>query len=451
MKLKIPQTATLRDRACDVYAVEVTSRVLFKDNAKQTTQSITDASHTHTITYQEEISGVLNALRKTFNTPPPADGRYHGYRLVTNDTCAFHVHVGNDSTGFSLPTVKNLLSISAAFERVIDEMHTALRIGGSTLALTPLNGFSLDAEDTNDMAGVGSMTSGVFNKALTERLMSNAYVTRRNDTHTPNLKEDRELYPGYPAGRMESDPVLKQAASGFHTMAFVDVIQEAPDIKSLREMLSSCSETNVSINHLIAGDRDEMISEERQYKRFNTVEFRQHTAVMTAGEALPWVDLVQAMVKYADKQSTKDIRSVCERAATDPSFDLPALLELLDVERETRDYYLNRSNETIQHPIDAARVQVEGFVVADPFREISLDLLNERAEDHDLDNVSEVIRKKFEKGGYGQFSRDFIDRYASQLDDKIKDKLEIGWNAPLRDDSGEEMSMFDSMGLLDDL
>jgi hypothetical protein len=186
---------------------------------------------------------------------------------------------------------------------------------------------------------------------------------------------------------MESDPVLKQAASGFHTMAFVDVIQQAPNIKSLREMLSSCSENKVSINHLIAGDRDEMISEERQYKRFNTIEFRQHAAVMTAGEALPWIDFVQAIVKYADSQSTKDIKSVCGRAATDPSFDLPALFELLDVTPDTRDYYLNRSNETIQHSIDAARMQVESFGAEDPFRQISLGLLNERAEDHDLDNV----------------------------------------------------------------
>jgi hypothetical protein len=96
-------------------------------------------------------------------------------------------------------------------------------------------------------------------------------------------------------------------------------------------------------------------------------------------------------------------------------------------------------------------MQVESFGAEDPFRQISLDLLNERAEDHDLDNVSKVIRNKFQKGGYGQFSREFIDGYAPLLENKLKDKLEIGWNIPFRDDSDEEMSIFDSLGLLDDL
>jgi hypothetical protein len=71
MKLKIPQTATLRDRDCDFYAVEVTSRALSKDNAKQTTQSITDASRTHTITYQEGI-GCIECFAKGVQYSAPS-------------------------------------------------------------------------------------------------------------------------------------------------------------------------------------------------------------------------------------------------------------------------------------------------------------------------------------------------------------------------------------------
>jgi hypothetical protein len=446
VKLETLQTANLRKEDCDVFSVELTSRVLFNATANWTTRSTTNAGHMHTITYQQEITGVLEALHTAFNTRHPVNGPHSGRRLVTNYTCALHVHVGNGSTGFTLQTVKNLLSLCTAFERVIDEMHAASRIGCSGLDFADLEYFGSD--DDNNMAEAGSMTSDVFNKALTERLIGNAYMTRRDDNHTPDIEATRDHYP---ANAMNSDPVLKQAASDIHTMAFVHVIQSAPNMKSLREMLSSCSETSVSINYLIAGDRDEVISDTRQYTRFNTIEFRQHAAVTDAKEALPWIAFLQALVKYADSTSPEIIISECERAASDPFVDLPALFELLDVGHETRNYYLNRSNEMIQHSIDAARMQVESFGAEDPFRQISLDLLNERAEDHDLDNVSKVIRNKFQKGGYGQFSREFIDGYAPLLENKLKDELEIGWNIPFRDDSDEEMSIFDSLGLLDDL
>jgi hypothetical protein len=144
---------------------------------------------------------------------------------------------------------------------------------------------------------------------------------------------------------------------------------------------------------------------------------------------------VRTLVTYGNSQSDEEIRSVCERAATDPRFNIKAMFELLHVGQETRQYYLRRSNETIQYAIDAARFEVEKHGVEDPFRKISLDLLNERAEDHDLDKVLKAIRDKFKAAGYGQFSREFIDVYAPLLDDENKDKLEIGWETPLKEES----------------
>jgi hypothetical protein len=446
MKLKFRQFVDLREDHCGVYGVELTSRALSKDDVKQTTQSISDdANHFHTITYQEEVSGILDALQKAFNTPPPVDGHHHSRRLLVNNTCALHVHVGNGLAGFTVQTVKNLLSIYTAFERVIDEMHATSRIGGSALALTPLNEFSDVGLNTNNMADSGRLFSDVFNMALTERFVSNAYVTRRNDNHTPELKAERKLYPD---GLMDSDPVLKEVASRFDSEAFVDVIQKAPNIKSLREMLSDCSENSVSITHLIADDGDQIISDLRPYKRFNTIEFRQHAAVTDAKEALPWIDFVQALVTYANSQSVEKIMSDCKRAATDPRFDLKAMFELLHVGQETRQYYLGRSNESIQHSIEAVRMEIESFGAADPFRKISSDLLNERANGHDRDKVLKTIRDKFKEGGYGQFSRESIDVYAPLLDDESKDKLEIGREPPPKD---EEAFTFDTTNPISDL
>jgi len=49
------------------------------------------------------------------------------------------------------------------------------------------------------------------------------------------------------------------------------------------------------------------------------------------------------------------------------------------------------------------------------------------------------VRTKFDAGGYGQFSRQFIDVYAPDLDDEVKEKLTIGWEAPVRGSEDEDV------------
>lgn len=424
--LKHRQKANLRFHDCDVYGVEVTSRVLSANPAKQTVGSCADSNLAHTIAYQDEIKSILNTLSEALNTPP--SGR-QGRRSVTNDSCSLHVHVGNGSEGFPLQTVKNLLSICTAFERVIDGMHAASRIGGSNLALTSLDEFS-ESEASNDMVADGSMFNGVYNKALTEHLMSNAFVTRRNNTNTPQLKSARTHYP---ANQMNSNDTLKEAASGFHTMAFVEIIQQAPNIESLQEMMSLSSKANVNIMHLVVIP-GQMVSEERPYPRFNTIEFRQHAAIAEPREALAWIDFVQTLVKYAHELNDKDVRAVCEYVASNPRFGLADMFEMVGVEQSTQGFYLKRTKETVETAINNARAEAEQSGAEDPLQATVLELLDERAKDHDPVAVSQVVSEKFKRGGYGQFSREFIDVYAPHLSEEEKVQLTIGWEAPLTSD-----------------
>ena len=284
------------------------------------------------------------------------------------------------------------------------------------------------------MAAAGAL-NGNFNKALTERLLSSAYVTRRNDIHTPDLGISRTRYP---AGRMEQNAMLKQNALGFHTEAFVEVIQQAPSIETLQELLSSSCETSVNILHLVVAAGQD-VSATRQYKRLNTIEFRQHAAITDPQDALHWIDFLQTLVKYSHSQSAYSVRATCARVASDPHFDLPAMFKLLDVGQQTQDFYLNHRKETIRSAIDNARMQAEQLSDDDPLRTVMLQLISERADDQDPDNVSQVINTKFQEGGYGQFSREFIDVYAPHLSEGDREKLTIGWEAPLRPDiEGED-------------
>lgn len=427
MKLKTRQDALLRENGCEAYGVELTSRVLSTDEDKVTTRPRAQTKHIHTASYQDEISSFMNTMNHLFAPQATPTGHRQERRAVVNDTCSLHVHIGNGTAGFELQTVKNLLSICTAFERIMDSMHVASRIGSSALAFSPLDDYTLESNaDIMTVAKDGSRTPLLYNRSLTERMFSNAYVTRRNDSDTPLLAAARGRYP---ANQMDRNATLKAAASGYHTMAFVEVIQQAPDIESLQNLLSLCCETTVNILHLVVNE-GENVNEERSYRRLNTIEFRQHAAVTDPKEALAWIDFLQALVDYAHSQSAESTRLICENVASNPHFDLADLFELLSVNEQTQKFYLCRSKESVQASFDLARAEVEALGSDDPFRAISLELINERAADHDPDNVARILREKFAEGGYGQFTREFIDAYAPHLSDE-KEMLTIGWMPPV--------------------
>ena len=419
MKLKPRQDAILRENGCEAYGVELTSRVLSAKEGKSTTRPMAQAKHIHTATYQEEISRFVVTVNELFPPQATAIGHRQERRVVVNNTCSLHVHIGNGTAGFELQTVKNLLSICTAFERVMDSMHAASRIGCSALTLLPLDGdYGLEGS-TMEVAKEGKLFRDTFNRSLTERMLSNAYVTRRDNA------------------------TFQEAASGYHTMAFVEVIQQAPDTESLQNLLSLCCETTVNILHLVVNE-GENVNEERSYRKLNTIEFRQHAAVTDPREAVAWVDFLQTLVKYAHSQSAESIRSVCENVASDPHFVLADLFKLLEVNEQTQKFYLTRSRESVQATFDLARAEAEALDSDDPFRAISLELINERAADHDPDNIASVIEKRFKEGGYGQFSREFINAYAPYLSDNEKESLTIGWVPPVT-------TKFDFGGSFDDM
>jgi hypothetical protein len=73
-----------------------------------------------------------------------------------------------------------------------------------------------------------------------------------------------------------------------------------------------------------------------------------------------------------------------------------------------------------------------------PMRRVALELIEERRIEYDRVAIRKAIRHKFDVGGYGQFSREFIDVYAPGLGEEDKVKLTIGWDAPAVTESEPE-------------
>jgi hypothetical protein len=64
--------------------------------------------------FQTEICTVLSVI--------------HHYQVYINSSCGFHVHVGHYRTGFSLRTLKNLLSLMAICQQQTDQIHPPDRL-----------------------------------------------------------------------------------------------------------------------------------------------------------------------------------------------------------------------------------------------------------------------------------------------------------------------------------
>lgn len=109
----------------------------------------------------DKISDLLKALKRHFD-------------CIINETCGFHVHVGNavpnsdlsQSQGFSLQTAKNLLGLGFQFERQINRIHPRHRIGNEycpplTQIMSERNSWRLwcDLEDEKVMEEIANLDS----------------------------------------------------------------------------------------------------------------------------------------------------------------------------------------------------------------------------------------------------------------------------------------------------
>jgi hypothetical protein len=435
MSLSPHQKADLGEGYFDTIAFEITSRKLSTDRGLPVPLPAgrTTTAHQHSIASEEEIKTVLDALHRAFMSPAAAatDGRIKQW-LVTNRTCSLHVHVGNNERGFPLQTVKNVMSMHTAFERVIDSMQPKPRIGGTALALAVLD--ALDREQVDVVRRKDKFRSlpipltpdDVPNVPLTEFYIARAWCQRRNIAHPapPASTPATPVTPTFPSSHTASNTRLAQAVTGLHTAAFLEVIQATPDINALARSFP-LPENTVSLLYLIERGRGQAAPK--------TIEFRQHGPVTTAAETLPWINFASSLVRYAHENSVEKVLEVCTRAAEDPTLTLEDFLTLLPMDQDHMFYYLDRVDDPAlgSEPLfdhAAARAEAETTFGGDngALRKVVLELIDEREAEYDHTAVRNTVRDKFNAGGYGQYSREFIDVYSPDLKEEIKVKLAIG-------------------------
>ncbi|KAI5361568.1 Putative amidoligase enzyme [Septoria linicola] len=284
-----------------VHACELRSRILRVNRNLQTTEDPEVPGHRHEISYQEEIKIILDRLRTTFNSP---SGKA-GWRMLVNDSCGFHVHLGNDNKCFPLPTAKNVLSLYLANEKAIDAIHSLDRIDGSTLGNDPRReGVSPELRNI--------AKPPAYNKPFSFHF---AYLLHQVVAYTQLEDASR-----WPKKRILEDPEFRELCSRNDLCSWLTIIDEAEDIRDFFSLQTKYHNHSSAIDTMGLLPYDER-GVEPNFGRKLTFEFRQHAGTVDSTEALAWIDVLTHIVNYAHENTEDDVQYGCVDDWRNPDYE----------------------------------------------------------------------------------------------------------------------------------
>ncbi|KAK5175440.1 uncharacterized protein LTR77_000579 [Saxophila tyrrhenica] len=344
---------------------EIKSRVLSR--AEDLVVPDEGADHDHKITCEQEIRAVLQKLTQRFCLFDPEEDRAD--YLFPNENCALHVHVGQQSDGFELQTVKELLCLNLACEGQIDQMHAVNRITGGDFGIKPLSGsyphynpYVSGIEGTL-VNGASRIDETAKNIPLSYPFGQGAYRRQQQalDIIKPKLYQSESGY--YPDSYFDSIPGLRQLTMRNDIDARLTVIEYAPTLHSLHALYGHRPRsTTLNISNLM------------HQADIETVEYRQHASTMSADAILAWVDVVLNMTSYCRDTSREDLQVLVGsdgslRKAGTSHLDL---LKAVGCAPETVDHYTRRECDKYQRSLRHAEANSAQAASKDPLASLTL-------------------------------------------------------------------------------
>ena len=383
------------------FGMELKSRIFTQGQHLPTTDS-RDSPHRHCITPEQEIAATLGRLHEAFNDPTHATGGHAKVRMAMNESCGFHVHCGNASKGFSLKTVQALTSLYTAHERSIDHLHSTYRIGGTTIGLQPENTVQKGYHTGSEYPMVGPIP---YNAPLSQRFMLQASAL--------GISNSAQVPSNSPAD-------------------WINVISAAPSVHDLTRISHRRNHTTtLNLENL------------REYnpEGYNnpkiTVEFRQHAGTMDIDTVLSWLDVVTSLTHFSHHQSSTSTRKLIDEGLALPNYDPVSFLKTIGCKPSTMQHYRSvlgldsgpsYSTTLMTKELDVvARFKGERKIPAS-LRALRMLMMGQTTAAFEPEAVKDRIAAKFKIGGYGQFSRAYLDGISTfSLSDEEKERLTDGW------------------------
>lgn len=400
-------------RNMHVAPIEIKSRVLDLTETFNTSTSTSDPNHIHKITHREEIRAVYSRLNESFNSPNGMAAKEH--RIVVNRSGSSHVHIGNGRNGFTLGTVKNIVSIVVAHEMHFDSIHAAGRITGSDL-------LSRDSSlSSGDAFSFMNRIASAYNVPWSTALIMSAFDICAADEDTSALP-DR-------ANKLTRNPELNLIAQKFDVASWLSLIESAETLADLCQ-LESGPATTVRLRNL---QGEPNLSNSSDGCKL-TIEFRQKAGTQT-DEILNWIQVLVSLFQYADTTAAVDVKAMCMSTWNDPNFNVFDLLRKLGHRAEDdvfRHYAHVLGSIPTRKPyaevIESKELEEAGkFSADDLFAPLMKHLIRDRAKTIHPDTVRDLISAKLTCGGYGQFSESYLNGKSERLTGAQRKYLTLGF------------------------
>ncbi|KJY00295.1 hypothetical protein TI39_contig336g00027 [Zymoseptoria brevis] len=258
-------------RHVQVFPIEIKSRVLSLTRNFVSKGHAPSSGHTHKVSFDAEVDAVYRSLDRHFNSADSAKN----IGLVVNHTCSTHVHIGNGRHGFPTRTVKNVLSLCVAHERLIDNLHSTSRIHGSTILSASESWASLN----HSFRYLQHVTAPkVYNSPWSTHFAHTAFL--QSESAVPDEGRKFVPEPVYPASRFEASPDLTSAARRFDVPSWLSIITSAQDITDLRNLQqNSARRSTINLHNLQSYRLNDEDSFDFGYRKM-TIEFRQHAGTL---------------------------------------------------------------------------------------------------------------------------------------------------------------------------
>jgi hypothetical protein len=240
-----------------------------------------------------DVATTLIYLQIAFNTPGQTLGR-QDYRMISDSSCAVHIHIGNKSERFSLTTVKNVYKLLLTNEAAIDSSHAIHRVAhySQSSELVQASNKSLSSRFTLPTPGFSQGTS------LQDQL---SYINEH-----------------------------KSIAALQHTH-----LEESGEHYSLNLWNLYCP-ADPSFQFLWNANAKK-----------GTFEFRQSAGTLDPIEIHHRIAFYTAVVDFAEQLSLEEMDQICVRQRSTPGYDLLALLADMKCHPETIEYYRKKLSRRV--------------------------------------------------------------------------------------------------------
>ncbi|KAL9089518.1 MAG: hypothetical protein Q9159_002470 [Coniocarpon cinnabarinum] len=299
--------------------------------------------------------------------------------LLTNGSTSFHVHIGLGGEHFSFESIKNLLLLSAAFERSFDALHPASRQHQPHIAPREDCKVSSDTYPLNWFAQYKNPST-----KSTNSLKSFLYAL--NHSTPEDLRALFWIKPGKLPAHLGHDP------EGTQLMARNSRI----DITRVPCVFSAEHRLDRKIGEI---QHDFCTGKE-------TVEFRQHAATLQYKEVAAWLEVCARVVSVCakDDPSTNDfIRRLIAKDLSNGHFTILDLLASLATDNITRQHYQEQLARSDSEVIYLERLQLASWISNNsPLAPLVRRTIVNRLQDS-LPSVKQIsgVERKEELGHYG--------------------------------------------------